>query len=378
MPTRRAVALLVIAMVVLGACRRITPAPPPLPAAPVGVAANPTPIDLNPDPAVVEEQQRDAPDPFVLSVDPSWCDTGTGTPPACFYVYTTQVKFNLTPVYRSTDLVHWQLGGYDSPDDADDWPNGAARSGIAPWADFIGHWAPAVLERPSNPSGRFVMWYSAVSNVAPTAGYHCLGVAVADSPGGPFIDDSTAPAYCQKGEGGTIDPSPFVDSDGTAYLLAKTEGRSSAPVMPTRIWISTLAPDGRSVVAGSERLLLEVDRAAGSWENPIVESPSMARTPAGLFLFYSAYHWETSGYKVGVARCDTVLGPCRRVYRTPTLASRSKMWGPGGQSAFADAAGNWYLAFHAWAAPTVGYGNGGMRMLRILPMSFATGAPAIG
>ncbi|MEX0665021.1 MAG: glycoside hydrolase family 43 protein [Acidimicrobiia bacterium] len=378
MHTRRAFALLVIAVLVLGACRRLAPAPPPLPTAPVGVAANPISIDLDPDPAVANLQQRDAPDPFVFSVDPAWCDTGAGTPPACFYAYSTQVKFNLTPVYRSTDLVDWQLGGYDSPDDADALPNGAARSGIASWAEFIGHWAPSVLERPSNPTGRFVMWYSAVSNVAPTAGYHCLGVAVADSPGGPFIDDSTAPAYCQTNQGGSIDPSFFVDSDGTAYLQYKTEGRGSAPVVPTRIWTSKLAPDGRSVVAGSERLLLEVDRAAGSWENPIVEGPSLARTPAGLFLFYSAYHWETNGYKVGVARCDSVVGPCRRVYRTPVLASRSKMWGPGGQSLFADAAGNWYLAFHAWAAPTVGYGNGGMRTLRILPLSFATGAPAVG
>jgi beta-xylosidase len=378
MPLRRALALLAIAAVVLGACRRITPAPPPLPTAPVGAAANPILIDLDPDPAVVDQQMRDAPDPFILTVDPTWCDTGAGPPAACFYAYSTQVKFNLTPVFRSTDLVNWEPGGYDSPADADSWPNGSARSGIAPWAAFIGHWAAEVLERPGNPTGRFVMWYSAVSNVAPTAGYHCLGVAVADSPGGPFVDESPAPAYCQTGEGGTIDPSAFVDSDGTAYLLHKTEGRGSAPFVPTRIWISRLASDGKSVVAGTERLLLEVDRAAGSWENPIVEAPTMARTPAGLFLFYSAYHWETNGYKVGVARCDTPVGPCRRVYRTPVLASRSLMWGPGGQSAFLHPSGQWYLAFHAWAAPTVGYTNGGQRSLRILPMTFPGGAPAIG
>jgi len=380
--TRRALVLLVIAALVFGACRRVAPAPPPpppppplLPLAPVGAAANPILIDLNPDPAVVAEQARDTPDPFVLAVDPTWCDTGTGAPPACFYAYTTQVYFNLTPVYRSSDLVHWELGGYDFPSDTDGWPNGAARGPLAPWAGFIGHWAPAVLFRPNSLGARFVMWYAAVSNTGPTSGFHCLGVAVADSPGGPFLDTSTTPAYCQTAQGGTIDPSPFVDTDGTPYLTYKTEGRA---FVPTRIWISRLTPDGRSIVAGTERLLLEVDRAAGSWENPIVEGPSMARTPAGLFLFYSAYHWETPGYKVGVARCDTVLGPCRRVYRTPVVASRAAMWGPGGQSPFVDAAGQWHLAFHAWVAPNVGYGNGGRRSLRVLPLAFVAGLPKVG
>jgi hypothetical protein len=104
----------------------------------------------------------------------------------------------------------------------------------------------------------------------------------------------------------------------------------------------------------------------------------LARTPAGLFLFYSAYHWATAYYKIGVARCDAPLGPCRRVYRTPVVESRAAMLGPGGQTAFADASGQWHLAFHAWTAGNVGYENGGIRTMRVLPLTFPGGNPAVG
>ena len=370
MTSRRAFALLAFATVVLAACRPVA-----LPNAPAGTAASSVLVDVNPDPAVTDERAVDNPDPFVLAVDPSYCDTGSGPPAACYYVYSTQVYFNITPVMRSSDLVHWQLAGIDSPADADPWPNGEARTSVSPWSDLFGHWAPAVLPRPSSPGARFVMWYAAQSHVDPTSGFHCLGVATADSPDGPFVDDATAPAYCQTDQGGTIDPSPFVDADGTPYLLYKTEGTSA---IPTRLWISQLSADGRSVVPGTEHLLLENDQRPGSWEFPVTEAPAMVRTPSGLFLFYSAYYWSSPSYKIGVARCDTPIGPCRRIYNTPLVESRGAMLGPGGETPFVSASGQWYLAFHAWTSPNVGYDSGGLRSLRILPLSFPSGSPSVG
>jgi len=323
---------------------------------------------------VVDERPRDAPDPFILSVDPTYCDAGSGPPAACYYAYSTQVGFILTQVLRSSDLVHWELGGFDS--DGDTWANSDARDRLAPWAKFAGHWAPTVMYSPDSLGPRFVMWYSAISISGPTAGYRCLGVAVATSPSGPFVDTAAAPTYCQTAQGGTIDPSVFVDTDGAAYLTYKTEGIGS---VPTRSWVSQLTADGLALVAGTERLHLEVSKAPFSWELPIIEGPTLARTPAGLFLFYSAYHWETAYYKIGVARCDAPLGPCRRIYRTPLVDhTRGTMWGPGGQTPFADASGQWHLLFHAWTAPSVGYGNGGVRTMRLLPMTFPGGNPAAG
>jgi beta-xylosidase len=367
----------------LAACKPVVSAGPPLPVAPPGVEAGSVLVDTNPDPAITDYHVIDMPDPFVMAVDPSYCDHGAGPPAACYYAYTTQVYFNQTPVYRSSDLTHWEYAGVDNGD-PDPWPDGGAKGNIAPWASAIGHWAPSVLFRPNQPllrpdlpRARYVMWYTATSLVPGSAGYKCLGVAVADSPDGPFIDNETTPAYCQTALGGTIDPSTYVDSTGTAYLLYKSDGNSGAST-PSRLWSSQLTPDGRMIVPGTEHLLLEVDHTPSNWEQPIIEAPSLVNTPAGLFLFYSAYYWESTGYKVAVARCDSPAGPCRRVYKTPLLATRGAMLGPGGQTPFVDRAGNWWLAFHAWTAPLFTYGSGGRRSMRILPLTFPVGAPKVG
>ena len=65
-------------------------------------------------------------------------------------------------------------------------------------------------------------------------------------------------------------------------------------------------------------------RSEPAWELPRIEGPTLWRAPEGLFLFYSAGDWETSGYVVGVARCSAPTGPCTRVYSTPVLASTDR------------------------------------------------------
>ena len=165
------------------------------------------------------------------------------------------------------------------------------------------------------------MWYSARSRAPGGARLQCLGVAVAPSPDGPFVDNATSPAGCDAWRGGSIDPDPFV-------------------VGPSMI---------RVELAGS----------------------------AGSFLIYSAARWWSADYKVGVARCDGPLGPCTRVYSTPVLPSRGAKLGPGGAAAFQDAPGSWYLGFHASQAPSVGYPDG-VRSLRTLSLTFPDGAPKIG
>jgi len=52
-----------------------------------------------------------------------------------------------------------------------------------------------------------------------TAERQCISRAVSDNPAGPFVDERSEPLVCQLELGGSIDPSPFVDADGTPYLL---------------------------------------------------------------------------------------------------------------------------------------------------------------
>ena len=77
-----------------------------------------------------------------------------------------------------------------------------------------------------------------------------------------------------------------------------------------------------------------------------------------------------AAYRVGVVRCAAVTGPCSAVYSGAVLASRGSMLGPGGQTPFRDADGDWWLLFHAWSAPHVGY-PAGARSLHLLPLTLA-------
>lgn len=302
---------------------------------------------------------NDAPDPFVLSVDPSWCASGGVTPSACYFAYTTQVYLTPLPVWRSTDLVNWTDAG-------------GAMPNLATWVEWGNNWAPSVIERPNNPStARFVMWYTARRAGTTT---QCIGVATSSSPTGPFVDSGSSPAKCQTALGGTIDPSPFVDADGTVYLTYKSES-------PARLYISRLSSSALSFANSTETLLLN---GGGSPDASVIEAPTMMRVDRRIYLFYSTDSWWTSSYRLGVAHCDTPTGPCTRLYTTSVLANRSDpvngpMLGPGGQTPFQDRAGNWKMVFHSWTAPNVDYPNGGVRTLHILSTTFnADGSVKIG
>jgi beta-xylosidase len=369
------VLLLVVGSLVLAACLPAAQAPPPgggggggggsaagLPSAPGGAAAGQVQSDTNPDPAVGADSWTvaDAPDPFVLRVDPAYCapDNGGVPPGACYYAYTTMVFFNPVPVWRSSDLVHWHMAGAYDGGDSDPYPDGTAvnPNTFSSWSEYFGRWAPSVMQI----GGQYVMWYSAQRK----GGAHCLGVATAASPDGPF-NDAKGP-YCRDGEGGVIDPSPFVDSNGKRYLTYKTE------VGGGRLYAAELSSDGKTLLR--EGLLLT---NAGGWESPRIEGPTLWRSSSGLFLFYSAGAWENGSYVVGAARCDGPLGPCARVYTTPVLPSRGSAAGPGGQTPFVDAGGTLRLVFHAWRSGDVGY-PGGERSLRFLPVSWPGGNPKVG
>ena len=254
--------------IVLAACLPMkdpppaVPTPPPLPAAPGGVAATPALLHTS-----GGDQPLSAPDPDVISVDPTWCTlpppppstttttttTSTTTttttttpvlPTACYYAYTTPTfRFVPTgvPVYRSTDLVHWIAAG---PADVHGDPSGIAFDGNLPAGEFP-LWAPSVLQTGPN---RFVMWVSERSTVVDQM---CLWSATATSPDGPFAFTGHGP-YCDWLSGGLIDPAFFVDG-GTTYLTYKGEGLTS-PAVPTRVFSSPLTATTTRSADGRRRV----------------------------------------------------------------------------------------------------------------------------
>ena len=190
---------------------------------------------------------------------------------------------------------------------------------------------------------------------------------VSAKPAGPFLDDSAGPIVCDAG--GSIDPSPFVDSDGRAFLLWKSEG--FPPGGPTMLWSQELTADGRAV-QGSPRQLLAADR---SFERGIVEAPSLFRDNGQYFLIYAAANWTSQTYSIAFATCAGPSGPCTKPANNRVLGSGSKLAGPGGAEAFRDANGSLMVAFHAFTEPNVGYPSS--RYLHIAPLRVGNGTLAI-
>ncbi|HEV8625351.1 MAG TPA: glycoside hydrolase family 43 protein [Acidimicrobiia bacterium] len=283
----------------------------------------------------------DFPDPFVLV-------TGDR-----YFVYGTQTGEMNVQVMESADLDRWEHRGDALPE-------------LPPWAGWGKTWSPAVLRRDDT----YVLYYAVRYEAA---GRQCISVATASDPAGPFVDRSGEPLIFQEDRGGSIDPSPFVDGDGTAYLLWKSD--DNAVDRAPSLWGAPLRPDGL-VLAGRPVELLRHDVV---WEEPLVEAPSLARVADGAHvLFYSGGWWESDGYAIGYATGGAPLGPFRKETESgPWLASEPGMAGPGGAEVFTDIEGQWRIAFHAWTPPRVGYENGGVRSLWIERLDFEDGRPTL-
>lgn len=119
------------------------------------------------------------------------------------YLYTSHDEDNATwfvmnnwKLYTTEDMVNWTDHGVVLSYNEFAW---AARDA----------WAAQCIER----DGKFYMY---VPTIDKTTNSPAIGVAVSDSPYGPFVDPLGKP-LAQKGKG-DIDPTVFIDDDGQAYL----------------------------------------------------------------------------------------------------------------------------------------------------------------
>jgi hypothetical protein len=225
------------------------------------------------------------------------------------------------------------------------------------WAEPFSSWAPAVLLR----DHRFVLYYTAL--VAGTD-LHCIGVALASRPEGPYRDTSAKPFLCPHEQGGAIDPSPFLNNDGTPFLLWKNDGVTLR--QESAIWSQPLRSDGLALT-GTPARLIGTDQA---WEFPHVEAPSMTRIGDAYWLAYSANWWNQPAYGVGLAKCATPHGPCDKPFDRAVLRSRPGAEGPGGLEFFRAGAGPLLAAYHAWREKP---GYPGERALWITQVTIASG-----
>jgi beta-xylosidase len=213
---------------------------------------------------------------------------------------------------------------------------------------------------------QFIMYYVARDKELDR---QCIGLAVSDTPDGPFADPNDEAFVCQGELGGSIDAYPYRDEDGKLYLFWKNDGNCCN--LEVALWGQELSPDGMSLVEEPVKLLVR-DQA---WERPLIENPAMVKHDDSYYLFYSGNWWESHEYAVSYAVCETVLGPCEKPLDAPWFEFKPPVMGPGGEAFFTDPEGNLWMVYHAWTGANVGYSGGGKRSLHIDLVTFEDDKP---
>jgi arabinan endo-1,5-alpha-L-arabinosidase len=249
-----------------------------------------------------------------------------------FYAYGTEDNWGdglgsrLIPIVRSKDLVNWTLVG-----------NAFERKPT--WKEKGGLWAPDI-----NRIGKeYYLYYSFSTWGDPNPG---IGLAIASSPEGPFIDQGKLFYSKEVDVPNSIDPFYFEDN-GKKYLFwgsfsdAGTQGTYGVE----------LSADGRSVPDFNKKFKI----AAGDFEAVMIHKKD------GFYYFFgskgSCCEGVASKYNVRIARSSTLKGPfldkngdaiSQRGNGTLFMQGNDKFVGPGhnAQLITDDQGTDWFI-YHA-------------------------------
>ncbi|KAL0579061.1 hypothetical protein V5O48_002954 [Marasmius crinis-equi] len=238
--------------------------------------------------------------------DPGIMRNSDGT----WFAYSTSSGSGTVPMSRSSDFKSWS-----NPTNV--------LSSVGPWADGA-VWAPDVREITQ---GHYVMYYTAHRKGGPTND-HCIGIATATNPAGPFNPNST-PLICDLANGGVIDASGFQAPGGGLYIIWKVDGNSIGKSTPIKI--QHVGANGFDLL-DSPVTLITNDPVDGG----LVEAPSMVFWKGWYYLFFSSNNFNSRNYDISYAVSQNVLGPFTKVQapNAPFLVSgNSNTAGPGGATA---------------------------------------------
>lgn len=265
--------------------------------------------------------------------------------------------------YSSADLIDWSDEGqvyYGNRPDT--WGIGA-------------FWAPEVYKK----DGKFYMFYSAQWRDNPTNELENfkIGIAVSDSPIGPFIDMHNGPLFDPGYP--IIDANVYFAENGKVYLYysrccykhpvesevadwAKEKGWFDE-IEESWVYGVELEPDFSGIIGEPVLLLrppVKMDDAQAEWESRSVTSKEVNRRwTEGSFTFrhgdtyymmYSANHFAGENYAVGYATAKHPLGPYVKAGNNPVLekntSSGGNVTGTGHNSVLFTANGGMLCVYH--------------------------------
>ncbi|MGW2889437.1 family 43 glycosylhydrolase [Streptomyces griseoruber] len=247
-----------------------------------------------------------------------------------FYLYPTTDGFDgwsgtQFKAYSSTDLVHWTDHGVIldlGPD--------------VSWADSRA-WAPTIAEK----DGKYYFYFCADANI---------GVAVSDSPTGPFKDALGAPLL-KAGQlsGQMIDPAVFTDDDGQSYLYW---GNGHAYVAP-------LNADMTSIDTAQLKDITPSGYNEGSF---------VVKRKGTYYFMWSENDTRDENYRVAYATGPSPTGPWTKRGVILEKDASQGILGTGHHSVVqVPGTDDWYIAYHRFAIPG---GDGTHRETTIDRMEF--------
>lgn len=251
--------------------------------------------------------ERQIADPFVLRVDKQ------------YYLYPTSDSRGYE-VFVSGDLVHWERKARVFED-----PRG-------------GDWAPEVFHHKRG-DGKFYLYYTDNLPGAKRGGLEKqIGVAVAESPLGPFKDKAVLATH-------SIDADLFQDDDGSLYLYyVNLSGGFKIIAQPMA---DPLTKKGEPKV---------VIRPTEEWETRsghVTEGPFMLKHKGTYYLMFSGSGADSPNYGIGYATSKSPTGPFVKYAGNPIAHRGGSVLGPGHHCVTEGPDGKLWLVYHQkWNAET--------------------------
>lgn len=282
---------------------------------------------------------------------PTSSDPSTPVQPAETF-NTQQRKLREGHVIHPVYLLHTSLDAFSSPD-LQHWtrhPHVLEVKNI-PWAAY-GVWAPSAIHL----NGLYYLFFAANDIQKADTFPGGIGVAVSDTPDGPFTDLTGKPLVGEFHNGAQpIDPMVYQDTDGAIYLYYGGQGHCN---------VARLSPDLKQVIPMADGTLYKEITP-----EHYVEGPFMIKRRGMYYFMWSEGSWEDSTYGVAYAKSSSPTGPFVRAGKilqtNPTIAN-----GPGHHSVVQiPGTDEWYIVYHRHPLGTTGANQ---RVMAIDRMAFDT------
>lgn len=249
-----------------------------------------------------------------------------------YYIYPTSDK----PNWQTTDFSVW------SSKNLVDWKQERKVLDVTKdlkWAN-IEAWAPDTVER----NGTWYFYFCAQGKI---------GVATGKSPLGPFTDALGAPLLVKAGKisTNTIDPYPFIDDDGQAYLyFGNGDGHAN---------VFKLKPNMTSLDGEPTEIKMKEFR----------EGVVVFKRKGKYYFMWSIDDARSPNYRVGWGTSDSPLGPVKAAEKNFIVLQKHGTAVATAHHSVVNVPGTdrWYVAYHRHAIPD---GSGYKRETVLARMQF--------